>query len=83
MTQLSKQVADLILKAANLRENSWDEEEFQKASNHDRRHKDFYGVALETACQMACDKDPNLSFLVFVLLKNSWNESIEWAKAQA
>lgn len=80
--KISPELAAVLLKAANLRESSWDEEAHNMATPLVRKYKDFYGMSLYTACQVACETEPELLPVVFTLLDRDYQGSVEWAKAR-
>ena len=66
-----EQLQQALKRAAEIRELSWSAEEKQ------------YKVSLQDACDSACAEvgfDTRANFVVFMLLTNCWNESLEWAE---
>jgi hypothetical protein len=78
----SQALAGVVLRAANFREASWDEYAYEKAQPGARRHRDFYGISIYSACELACDKEPGLLPVVFRLLESDFVGSVEWAKKE-
>lgn len=78
MPILSLQVAVAILKAAEIRENSYNHakaDAMQKTA-----YPNFaacYEKSLEQACTEAC---PDLSGLLHPMLYSCWNDAISWAE---
>jgi len=82
-------LARLVLKAAQIHEDSFDMEAANKASM--RQQKDigfglidysrFYRLSIHDACQQL--EPRSLRVPVYVLLTMAWNDAIEWAKATA
>lgn len=77
---MKNELATLILKAADLREASWDEHAYNLAKPLERKYRDFYGVSLQAACEVACREEPAMAHVVHALLLSHWNGSIQWAK---
>lgn len=78
------QLAKAILAAAEVREKSFDHAAAHKAeANGDLvDYKRFYKVSMHDAC-FPDGGNPFIGYPVFLLLTNSWNDAIAWAKENA
>lgn len=84
-------LAQLIVKAAGIREASYDHEASNKAffdskakAGLDMRYRfvdsnTFYTISLFDAAAEACSDYANLQTPVYLLLDTTWNGSLEWA----
>lgn len=81
-----ERLARAIVMAAGIREASYDVEGAQKAvdSGIFTDYTKFYGKTIEEAADEAADGvglDQTRTPPVYLLLKNCWNEALEWAEA--
>lgn len=83
--KLNSIIADTIILAADIRENSYDH---TKVKQIERKRKcidydSFYTISLNGSTQMACaqiEGAENLAHIIYLLLKYTWNDSLEWAE---
>lgn len=74
------ELARAIIAAAKLREESFDHQAATAACNGGGMvdMKSFYKISLRDACE-ADGVNPFLSYPVYLLLSNNWNDALEWA----
>jgi hypothetical protein len=77
-----QELAQAIVKAAELREESFDHGRAAQAiaAGGLVDMESFYRVSLREACD-ADGANPFLSYPVYLLLANSWNQALDWAQA--
>ena len=82
-----KKLATAIKLAAGFREDSYDNKSAEVASNSendiDLDFKKFYKLDLKEACDKAAEAvgyDTGGTEPIYLLLNNSWNESLAWAE---
>lgn len=84
LNDMAQPLAELILEAARVRETSYDAKAAR--ATEDQCAKDgtscdfdqFYKLTLQQAVEQVCPA--NLVEPVAMLLRNNWNESLDWAK---
>lgn len=82
----SVDLAQMVLKAAELRENSFDSLAAPAADKYSGialDYEQFYKLSLQEAVVLAGDLsgfDSRMDVPVYLLLKNSWNTSLQWAR---
>lgn len=78
------ELAKAILAAAKRREESFSHAEATAASTAGKPvdMESFYGLSLRQACETD-GVNPFLSFPVYLLLSNSWNNALDWAIVNA
>jgi len=80
-----KTLAEVIKRAAQIREESFDHEAYGKVKPTERRTtivEIFYRISLRTACDEAAEEvgfDTRGTEPVYLLLANSWNDALSWA----
>jgi hypothetical protein len=81
LDDMVRPLAELILETAKLREESYDKaaaDEQERLNTTITDYHVFYKLTLEQAAEQACP--PQLVEPVTMLLRNNWNESLDWAK---
>lgn len=78
-------LAEAILLAAKLREDSYDHVAAESVSGIFVDYSQFYGVTLQHAADLAAERVARieLAFPVYLLLLSHWNNALEWATANA
>ncbi len=82
-----ERLAQAILKTCELREKSFNQKTSNEATKGGKElidHNKFYGLSLYEAADKACEllgHDTRASHIIYLIIKCSWNESIEWAKS--
>lgn len=84
-----KKLAETILLAAKLREGSYDHEGANHIVSNYRQEthidfKQFYKLTMYGACDKAVKQinyDHRGTKLIYLLLTNSWNETLDWANS--
>ena len=82
-----KRLAQTILKAQELREESFNHKAADKAVKEKRGFIDFiefYTLSLEEAADKACELsgyDTRATQIVYLIIKHLWNDSQDWAKS--
>lgn len=81
-TIIATTLAELVKRAAEIREASWDAVAYKSASETDQMSQDFYGISHFEAATQVCDKEHELLITpVFLLIYNAWNQAVEWAES--
>jgi len=80
-----ERLAAAILKAAEIHEASYDHEAAKTAAENEKGvdFNKFYLIPLHVACNTAAVEvgfGTRGTQPIYLLLKNSWNDSLEWAK---
>ncbi len=84
-----ERLARTIERAAEIREKSFDQVQCDKDTEsvkgvmHTIDTSKYYALTLKEACDEACDEngwDTRATQIVYLILRNSWNESLDWAK---
>ena len=81
-----EKLAKAILMAAKLHEGSYDYEVANKIEEgiSTTDYNQFYKLPLRDACDKAAEQlglDTKGTPFIYLLLKNSWNDALEWAKS--
>lgn len=83
-----QKLIEAILLAAKFREESYDHAASHQAAQDTSKDctvvdfNQFYSLTLKEACDKAAEEvgfDMNGTLPIYLLLKNSWNDSLEWA----
>lgn len=78
-----------VKRAAQIREESFDHEAKDREQKQQRGRlflidmKKFYKISLHKACDMAAEEvgfDAQGTMPIYLLLRNSWNEVLDWAE---
>lgn len=79
-------IAKCVLKAARIREESYNKEGADAvvvSGNLMANFEDFYEITLKDAAELACLEYPGLAESVYLILGHCWNDGLEWATSIA
>lgn len=80
LNDMARPLAETIQAVAKLHEGSFDQAAADKASqaNTAGNFDQFYGITIQEAADQLCE--PLMAAVIGRMLKQSWNESLDWAK---
>lgn len=82
-TEMARPLAEFLLETAKVREESYDHvasdvaETSAENNNMIYNFNDYYKLSIQQAAEQVCP--PLLVEPVAMLLRNNWNESLDWA----
>ncbi|MNQ24110.1 hypothetical protein D3C85_372920 [compost metagenome] len=80
LNDMARPLAETIQAIAKLHEESYDHAAAEKATQAEAlcSMDQFYGITIQEAADQLCE--PLMAAVLGRMLKQSWNESLDWAK---